>query len=105
MITLDSPVATVLGDQKKKRDANVEQLHEGEMLTVSGQLGRPDIRTYKDKRTGRPAYRVDTVVHTDGPRLRMSFFAKSKGVAEWNTTRLKEGRRGIFLGKVGRFRD
>jgi ATP-dependent DNA helicase RecG len=133
MITLDSPVATVLGDQKKKRDAiverlglrtvgdllhhfprryvktgeltKVEQLHEGEMLTVSGQLGRPEIRTYKDKRTGRPAYRVDTVVHTDGPRLRMSFFAKSKGVAEWNTTRLKEGRRGIFLGKVGRFRD
>jgi ATP-dependent DNA helicase RecG len=133
MITLDSPVATVLGDKKSKRDAiverlglrtvgdllhhfprryvktgeltKVEQLHEGEMLTVSGQLGKPDIRTYKDKRTGRPAYRVDTVVHTDGPRLRMSFFAKSKGVAEWNTTRLKEGRRGIFLGKVGRFRD
>ena len=133
MITLDSPVATVLGDQKKKRDGiverlglrtvgdllhhfprryvktgeltKVEQLHEGEMLTVSGQLGEPAIRTYNDRRTGRPAYRVDTVVHTDGPQLRMSFFAKAKHVAEWNTNRLKEGRRGIFLGKVGRFRD
>jgi ATP-dependent DNA helicase RecG len=133
MITLDSPVATVLGDKKSKRDAIVErlglrtvgdllhhfprryvktgeltkvgQLHEGEMLTVSGQLGRPEIRNYKDKRTGRMAYRVDTVVHTDGPSLRMSFFAKSEHVAKWNTGRLKEGRRGIFLGKVGRFRD
>ncbi|WP_028645379.1 ATP-dependent DNA helicase RecG [Nocardioides sp. URHA0020] len=133
MITTDSPVATVLGDQKKKRDGiverlglrtvgdllhhfprryvktgeltKVEQLHEGEMLTVSGQLGRPEIRTYQDRRTGRPAYRVDTVVHTDGPRLRMSFFAKAKHVAEWNTHRLSEGRRGIFLGKVNRFRD
>jgi ATP-dependent DNA helicase RecG len=133
MITLDSPVATVLGDKKSKRDAiverlglrtvgdllhhfprryvktgeltKVEQLHEGEMLTVSGQLGKPNIASYKDKRTGRPAFRVDTVVHTDGPSLRMSFFAKSRHVADWNATRLKEGRRGIFLGKVGRFRD
>ena len=133
MITLDSPVATVLGDQKKKRDAiverlglrtvgdllhhfprryvktgeltRVEQLHEGEMLTVSGQLGKSEIRTYNDRRTGRPAYRVDTVVHADGAWLRMSFFAKSKGTAEWNVRRLKEGRRGIFLGKVGKFRS
>ncbi|KQW53563.1 ATP-dependent DNA helicase RecG [Nocardioides sp. Root1257] len=133
MITLDSPVATVLGDQKKKRDAIVErlglrtvddllhhfprryiktgeltkvdELHEGELLTVSGELGRPRINTYKDRRTGRPAYRVDTVVRTDGPVLRMSFFAKSQHVADWNVGRLREGRRGIFLGKVGRFRD
>ncbi|GAA4690619.1 ATP-dependent DNA helicase RecG [Nocardioides conyzicola] len=133
MITLDSPVATVLGDQKKKRDAIVErlglrtvadllhhfprryvrtgeltkvdELHEGEMLTVSGELGRPYVNTYQDRRTGRPAYRVDTVVRTDGPELRISFFAKSKGTAEWNANRLKEGRRGIFLGKVGKFRS
>lgn len=133
MISLDSPVATVLGDQKKKRDAIVERLglrtvadllhhfprryvktgeltkvddlHEGEMLTVSGELGRPYVNTYQDRRTGRPAYRVDTVVRTDGPELRISFFAKSKGIAEWNANRLKEGRRGIFLGKVGKFRS
>src|SRR4051812_37824263 len=133
MITLDSPVATVLGDQKKKRDAIVErlglrtvddllhhfprryiktaeltkvdELHDGEMLTVSGELGKPRVNTYKDRRTGRPAFRVDTLVRTDGPVLRMSFFAKSQRIADWNAGRLREGRRGIFLGKVGRFRD
>src|SRR6478609_2053377 len=132
MITLDSPVATVLGDQKKKRDAiverlglrtvddllhhfprryiktgeltKVEQLHEGEMLTFSGRLGRPDKKSYTDRRTGRTAYRVDTVVHAEGARLRMSFFAQSKRIADWNADRLAEGRQGIFIGKVGSFR-
>ncbi|MFC7493444.1 MULTISPECIES: ATP-dependent DNA helicase RecG [unclassified Nocardioides] len=132
MISLDSPVATVLGDQKKKRDAiverlglrtvgdllhhfprryiktgelsRVERLHEGEMLTISGRLGRPQKKTYTDRRTGRAAYRVDTVVHADGASLRMSFFAQSGRIADWNLNRLAEGRQGIFLGKVGSFR-
>ncbi|QWF23965.1 ATP-dependent DNA helicase RecG [Nocardioides sp. LMS-CY] len=132
MITLDSPVATVLGDQKKKRDAiverlglrtvddllhhfprrylktgelsRVERLHEGEMLTISGRLGKPQKRTYTDRRTRRTAYRVDTVVHAEGASLRMSFFAQSGRIADWNVARLAEGREGIFLGKVGSFR-
>ena len=91
MITLDSPVATVLGDKKKKRerhrraarpahrrrpaaplpaplredrraDQGRRSSSEGEMLTVVGR-DRPAARssTYKDRRTGRPAYRVETV--------------------------------------------
>src|SRR6478735_4147810 len=78
MITLDSPVATLLGDQKKKTDT--------------------------DRRTGRTAYRVDTVVHAEGAALRMSFFAQSDRIAEWNLNRLAPGRQGIFIGKVGSFR-
>ena len=133
MITLDSPVATVLGDQKKKRDGIVErlglrtvgdllhhfprrylktgelsrlgQLHEGEMLTFSGVLGRPELKPYTDRRTGRTAYRVETDVNAEGATLQMSFFAQSKGIAEWNMRRLQQGRRGIFIGKVGRFRS
>lgn len=132
MITLDSPVATLLGDQKKKRDAIVErlglrtvgdllhhfprryiktgeltrlgQLHDGEMLTFSGRLGKPEKKTYTDRRTGRTAYRVDTVVHAEGASLRMSFFAQSDRIAEWNLNRLAPGRQGIFIGKVGSFR-
>jgi ATP-dependent DNA helicase RecG len=132
VITPDSPVATLLGDQKKKRDAiverlglrtvddllhhfprryiktgelsRVERLHEGEMLTISGRLGTPHKKTYTDRRTGRTAYRVDTVVHAEGASLRMSFFAQSGRIADWNVQRLAEGRQGIFLGKVGSFR-
>ena len=36
------------------------------------------MKTYQDRRTGRPAYRLETVLQTDGPSLRMTFFAKKK---------------------------
>ena len=44
-------------------------------------------------------------MHTDGPSLRMSFFASPSTSPSGTPRRLTEGRRGIFLGKVGRFRD
>lgn len=132
MINLDSPVVTVLGDSRKKREGIVErlglrtvddllhhfprryvktgeltridELHEGEMLTVVGQIAESELATYKDRRTGRPAYRLDVTVRTDGPSFRISFFAKNRGTAQWQQDRMPVGRRGIFLGKVGRFR-
>ena len=131
MISMDSPIETVLGDTGTKaakitkglglrtvgqlvhhlprryvRTAElttVDSLQEGELLTVVGQIGQTRRRGYADRRTGRTAYRVDTVLHTDGPSLRMSFFAKKPHMADWHERRLPEGRRGIFQGKVGRF--
>ncbi|MCW2774695.1 MAG: recG [Nocardioides sp.] len=133
MISLDSPVAAVLGEHKKKREAIVDKLglrtvddllhhfprryvktgeltqvadlDDGQVLTVVGEVVKSDVHTYKDRRTGKPAYRLDAVLRTDGPSLRMSFFAKNQHMATWNAGRLRVGRRGIFLGKVGRFRD
>lgn len=132
MIDLDSPVVAVLGDHKKKREAiadklglrtvgdllhhfprryvktgeltRIDELHEGEMLTVVGQIAKAELATYKDRRTGRPAYRLDVTVRADGPSFRISFFAKNRGTAQWQQDRMPVGRRGIFLGKVGRFR-
>ncbi len=132
MISLDSPIETVLGDKKAKRDkivdklglrtvgdllahhprryvrtgelTRVDDLEEGQMLTLVGDIVSSRVNQYRDRRTGRAAYRLDTVLKTDGPSLRMSFFAKSQHVSEWNASRLRVGRRGIFLGKVGSFR-
>lgn len=132
MITLDSPVAVVFGPEKKKRDAVVDGLHletvgdllrhhprryvktgeltrvdeleAGQLLTVVGQIVKCDVNTYRDRRTGRTAYRVDTVVGTDGPSLRMSFFAKNTGTAQWQARRLAVGRRGLFIGQASEFR-
>lgn len=132
MISLDSPVIAVLGDHKKKREGieerlglrtvgdllhhfprryvktgeltRVDDLEDGQMLTVVGQIAHSKLNSYTDRRTGRPAYRLDVSVRTDGPSFRMSFFAKSKHIGEWHQNRLPVGRRGIFLGKVGSFR-
>jgi len=133
-IDLDSPVAAVLGAQTKAAKAKkiteglglrtvgdllhhfprryvptgeltkVGDLHEGQMLTVVGEIVESDVHSYRDRRSNRPAYRLDTTLSTDGPSLRMSFFAKSKGVSDWHASRLPVGRRGIFIGLVGSFR-
>ncbi|MEP9364424.1 ATP-dependent DNA helicase RecG [Nocardioides sp. CN2-186] len=132
MINLDSSIATVLGDHKKKRDAivdkldlqtvgdllrhfprryvktaeltKIDELNDGDMLTVVGLIARSSLNTYKDRRTGQQAYRLDVTVRTDGPSFKMSFFAKNKYMGEWHARRMPEGRRGIFVGKVGSFR-
>ena len=134
MISLDSPVASVLGAQTKQGKATkitdglglrtvgdllhhfprryvrtgelttVKELRTGEMLTVVGQITQSDIHTYLDRRSRRTAYRLDTTVQTDGPSLRMSFFAKSQRVSEWQAGRLQVGRRGVFIGQVSTFK-
>jgi ATP-dependent DNA helicase RecG len=130
VITLDSPVTTVLG-ASTKRDKIVDKLHiatvgdllrhfprryvetgrltkvddlqVGQMLTVIGEIGHSKQHTYTDRRTGRPAYRLETVLLTDGPSLRMTFFAKKQHTATWQQRKLPVGTRGLFLGKAETF--
>ena len=130
MITPDSPVTTVLGDSKK-RDKIVDNLHlatvgdllrhfprryletgkltqladleVGQMLTVIGEITHSRLHTYSDRRTGQPAYRLETTLRTGGPSLKMTFFAKKKHTAEWQAGKLPEGSRGLFLGQAGNF--
>jgi ATP-dependent DNA helicase RecG len=132
VITLDSPVAAVFGTETKKRDkvvaglgietvgdllrhhprryvktselTKIDELEVGQLLTVVGQVVKSDVNTYLDRRTRRTGFRLDVVVGTDGPSLRMSFFAKNKGTAQWQAARLAVGRRGIFVGQVSAFR-
>ena len=131
MINLDSPVETVLGDQTGKRKkivdglglrtvgdllhhfprryvktgelTKVAELEQGQFLTVVGEIVKSDVKTYHDRRTGRPAFRLETLLSTDGPSLKMTFFAKSSHVSEWHARRLPIGRRGLFLGQVSSF--
>ena len=135
MISLDSPVAAVLGAQTKPSKAKtitdklglrtvgdllhhfprryvptaeltrVTDLRSGQMLTVVGEIVESDVNSYLDRRTRRPAYRLDTTLQTDGPSLRMSFFSKSQRVSEWHARRFAVGQRGLFVGQVSTFRN
>ena len=133
MINLDSPIETVLGDQTKIRKKIVEglglrtvgdllhhfprryiktgeltkvaDLEQGQFLTVVGEIVKSDEKTYTDRRTGRPAYRLETVLSTGGPSLKMTFFAKTQHVAGWHARRLPVGHRGLFLGQVSSFQS
>ncbi|GAB2984904.1 ATP-dependent DNA helicase RecG [Nocardioides montaniterrae] len=134
MIDLDSPLTAVLGAAAPAKRSKIEkglglrtvgdllhhfprryletgsltkvdELKPGQMLCVVGEIARCDIKAYTDRRTGRPAYRVEAVLRTDGPHLKMTFFAKNQGTAGWHAKRVAEGNRGVFLGKADRFRD
>jgi ATP-dependent DNA helicase RecG len=83
---------------------SLETLEKGQFLTLVGEIASSRVNTYTDRRTRRTAYRLDATLRTDGPSLRMSFFAKNKGVADWQAGRLRGGRRGIFLGQADTFR-
>ncbi len=133
MITLDSPLTAVAGAKQNKRKkmesglglrtvgdllrhfprryletgslTKVDDLRVGQMLCVVGEIVAAETKSYRDRRTGRQAYRVEAVLRTDGPRLQMTFFAPHKGMAGWQERRLAVGNRGVFLGKADRFRD
>ncbi|WGY03693.1 ATP-dependent DNA helicase RecG [Nocardioides sp. QY071] len=133
-ITLDSPLTAVLGaatPAKRKRFAEglglqtvgdlmrhfprryletgsltrIDNLRIGQLLCVVGEIAECEIKNYRDRRTGRTAYRVEAVLRTGGPPLKMTFFAKNQGTAGWQARRVAVGNRGVFLGKADRFRD
>ncbi|MGL5808637.1 MAG: ATP-dependent DNA helicase RecG [Nocardioides sp.] len=132
MIDIDSPIETVLGDASAKRGkfidglglrtvgdllahhprrylktgelSRIARLEVGQLISVVGEVSDIATNTYRDRRTGRTAYRHDITVRTDGPPLRISFFAKRKNMAERHARRVPERARGIFTGLVGRFR-
>ncbi|WGX98668.1 ATP-dependent DNA helicase RecG [Nocardioides sp. L-11A] len=83
----------------------IDNLRIGQLLCVVGEIAACDIKTYNDRRTGRPAYRVEAMLRTGGPQLKMTFFAKNQGTAGWHARRVAQGNRGVFLGKADRFRD
>ncbi len=84
--------------------SSLEELKEGQLLTVVGEISSSQSRAYRDRRTGRQAYRQEVVLRTEGPSLQMSFFAQQAHVGRYNEQRFSRGRRGIFMGKVGTFR-
>ena len=131
-ITVDSPIEAVLGDAGKKaakiRDGlglqtvgdllrhfprrylktaeltEMPELHEGEMLTVVGEIARCEVKQYTDRRTHRPAFRVEASLRTGGQALQMTFFSKSRRIAEFHARKLAAGTRGVFVGKTSAFR-
>jgi ATP-dependent DNA helicase RecG len=136
MISLESPIADVLGEKPRGSRGSkykaivdgiglrtvgdllehfprrylpmgeltrVEALEPGQMLTVVGEIVRCEPREYLDRRTGRPAYRLDAELRTDGVNLKVAFFAKNNRVASWQRSHYAVGCQGVFVGQVSRF--
>ncbi len=79
--------------------SDLASLEIDEHVTVMARVEKVDNKSYVERRTGRRADRLEVVV-TDGTsnKLTLTFFKQS-----WRQKELREGRLGLFSGKVGIF--
>lgn len=79
----------------------IRELPIGETVTIVAEVVSSGARPMKNRRGA-----MTEVVISDGiGRMSLTFFAKSLNQAEWRRNELSPGRRGIFSGKVGMFRE
>lgn len=84
----------------KGRLSELDDLVEGDLLSMVGEVVRSELRTYTDRRTKKTAYRVLVQVKGEGGALAMTFFAKSHGVAMFHERLFAPGAIGMFSGKL-----
>ena len=89
----------------KGRLSELDDLVEGDLISLVGEVVRSELKTYNDRRTGRPAYRVLVQVKGEGGALAMTFFAKSRGVAEFHERLFRPGAVGMFSGRLKWFNN
>jgi ATP-dependent DNA helicase RecG len=90
-----------------KNDAlsELDNLNEGDMLTMVGEIASSKTFTYRDRRSKKEAYRLEVIVRGDGGFLKLTYFDRQKHTAQWRARELSPGRKGLFVGKLKWFRD
>jgi ATP-dependent DNA helicase RecG len=82
-----------------------EKLEVGDYVTVLARVASATTYPFRDRHSGRTAFRLEVVLETGGVPLTLTFFDKNSGRAQWRKDNVAVGRSGLFSGKVGRFRD
>ena len=85
--------------------SRLDHLREGDFLTCFGKVVSSTPREYRDRRTGRQAYRLEVMVDTGETTLALTFFDRQRHTAQWRSGQLRPGIYGLFSGKLGRFRN
>src|SRR5690606_1889517 len=79
----------------------IRELPIGETVTIVAEVLSSSVRRMRN----RPGAMLEVVIGDGVGRMSLTFFAKGTGQAEWRQKELAVGRRGIFSGKVGMFKD
>ena len=72
----------------------------GEHVTVLAEVVSSTARPFR----ARKGFLIEAVITDGSDRLRLAFFAKHKGQAQWRVGQLKPGNRMMFAGKVDAYR-
>lgn len=79
----------------------IRDLPIGETVTIVAEVLSSTVRRMRNK----PGAMLDVVIGDGVGQMSLTFFAKGFGQAEWRQKELQVGRRGVFSGKVGMYRD
>ncbi|WP_030482455.1 ATP-dependent DNA helicase RecG [Nocardioides aequoreus] len=85
--------------------SELDELGEGDLVSLVGRITHSKQHTWIDKRTRRTAYRQEVVVATEGRTFKLVYFDRNAGTAAWRTRETAVGRFGVFSGKLRWFRD
>lgn len=84
--------------------SELDHLQEGALFSMFGEVISAEPYSYRDRRTGREAYRLEVRVRGLGDQLLLTYFDKAKGAAQWRMKEMRPGRRGLFAGRLKLFR-
>ncbi|MGF3055499.1 ATP-dependent DNA helicase RecG [Microbacterium sp. YY-01] len=73
----------------------------GEQATIVAEVVSASIREMRQRRGAM----LEVTIGDGRGRMNLTFFGKSRYALEWRVNELRPGRRGVFSGKVGKYRD
>lgn len=79
----------------------IRDLPIGETVTIVAEVLSSSVRRMRN----RPGAMLEVMIGDGVGTMSLTFFAKGPGQAEWRQKELAVGRRGVFSGKVGMFKD
>ncbi len=86
--------------------SELEELNEGDILSLVGEVVSSVQKPYQDKRTRRTAYRLEVRVRAEDGTLLLNYFDKNQGTADWRANKeLPRGSVGVFSGRLRWFNN
>ncbi|MCW2847824.1 MAG: ATP-dependent helicase RecG [Marmoricola sp.] len=86
--------------------SELEELNEGDLLSLVGEVVSSVQKTYQDRRTHRTAYRLEVRVRAEDGSLLLTYFDKHKSTADWRAeSELPRGAVGVFSGRLKWFNN
>ncbi|RLV51160.1 ATP-dependent DNA helicase RecG [Nocardioides mangrovicus] len=129
-VSWDSPIAAVAGKEAKKVEqdlgvatvgdllqhyprsyvakgslSELDDLEQGDHLSVVGEVSNAQTRTFVDRRSGHTRYRTLVTVKGTGGRLALTFFDANKRTADWRISEHRIGSYGLYSGRLKWFND
>ena len=80
--------------------SELDDLNEGDLLSMVGEVVSSVQKPYQDRRTHRTAYRLEVRVRAEDGSLTMTYFDRQQHTADWRAKQMPPGAVGLFVGRL-----